>query len=69
MIARWDTLQTAIINTTTNDTLYQYNGSGSQAFEPTLGAIKYMTDYTVIEPNKPAIFRKGTWELLSKSIY
>ena len=66
--AHWYELNTFIINQTTGDTLFASQGTAHQYFEPTLGAIKYITDYTKIELGQPPVALRGTWELMKKEI-
>ncbi|MFQ5823220.1 MAG: hypothetical protein ACE5IW_09875 [bacterium] len=66
--AHWYELNTYIINETTGDTLFSSHGTAHQYFEPKLGAIKYITDFTKAEIGQSAVPLRGTWELMRKNI-
>ena len=68
MNAFWPVLNTYIINHTSGDSIFVRKGNARQMFEPTLGSIKYTTDFTLKEVGKEPVVRKGTWELISKYI-
>lgn len=66
--AYWYELDTFILNETTSDTLFASSGTAHQYFDPKLGSIKYITDFTKSEIGQPTIPLHGTWELVSKNI-
>lgn len=69
MMAYWPVLNTFILNQTTGDSIFVRKGNARQMFEPNMGAIKYITDFSVKSlGNDSTIVRKGTWELISKDI-
>lgn len=66
--AHWYELNTYILNQTTGDTLFASSGTAHQYFEPHLGAIKYISDFTKSEIGHPAVSLHGTWELMGRDI-
>jgi hypothetical protein len=66
--AYWYELHTYIINEITSDTLFASNGTAHQYFDPKLGSIKYITDFTKSEIGQPTVPLHGTWELVSKHV-
>ncbi|MFQ5650526.1 MAG: hypothetical protein ACE5IY_11340 [bacterium] len=64
----WYELRTTIINETTSDTLFATEGIAHQYFTPELGAVKYVTNFTLYEQGKEAVARRGTWELMRKEL-
>ncbi len=66
--AHWYDLSTHIINESTGDTLFSTSGIAHQYFEPDLGAIKYITNFTKIEMGEPTLALRGSWELMRKEI-
>ncbi len=66
--ANWYELSTEIINETTGDTLFHTSGTAHHYFQPELGAVKYITDFTKSEIGEPQVSLRGTWELMRKQI-
>jgi len=66
--AHWYELNTYLLNQTTGDTLFSSSGTAHQYFEPDLGSIKYISDFTKTEIGQPTIPLHGTWELMAKDI-
>ena len=66
--AHWYELSTHIINESTGDTLFSTSGIAHQYFEPDLGAIKYITNFTKTEIGEPTLALRGSWELMRKEI-
>lgn len=66
--ANWYELNSYIINQTTGDTLFASLGTAHQYFDPELGAIKYITDFTKNEIGKEPVLLQGTWELIRKDL-
>lgn len=66
--ANWLTLNTYIINDATGDTLFATEGRAHQYFKPGVGAVKYITNFSMKELDEPEVARLGTWELVRKEI-
>jgi hypothetical protein len=61
----WDPFQSTLYDHTSGDSLLIQKGTQNLFYEPRLGMIRMLSDYTLEEKGASPVPRKSTWELMS----
>jgi hypothetical protein len=61
----WNPFQSTLYDHTSGDSLLIQKGTQNYFYEPRLGMIRLLSDYTLKEKGVPLVIRESTWELMS----